>query len=154
MEVVMTDRATLDLTTSITWLAHLIERFANLRLAAAGLPQGMSYARANLMLAVHAAHAEQNSARMVDIALDLGVTARTLTTMVDSLSKQGLIERAADPRDRRAYQLVLTEAGEHLVPQLQSELVLAAEAVAAPLNDSDRNLLASLIERLIERGSA
>lgn len=148
----MTDRAALDLTTSITWLAHLIERYANIRLAAANLPQNMSYARANLILAVHAAHVGQNSARMVDIALDLGVTARTLTTMVDSLSKQGLVERAADPADRRAYQLVLTDEGRGIVPLLESELAAAAETVAAPLNDADRARLGSLINRLFERG--
>ena len=148
----MTDRAALDLTTSITWLAHLIERYANIRLAAANLPQNMSYARANLILAVHSAHIEQNPARMVDIALDLGVTARTLTTMVDSLSKQDLIERAADPSDRRAYELVLTDEGRRIVPLLESELAAAAETVSAPLSDADRARLSSLINRLIERG--
>lgn len=148
----MSDRVTLDLTTSITWLAHLIERFANIRLAQGGFPSGMSYARANLLLAVAAAHAEGNSARMVDISLDLGVTARTLTTMVDALAKQGLIERAVDPEDRRAFQLVLTDAGTELLPQLHDELHQAAEAVAAPLGVGDRETLVRLINRLIERG--
>lgn len=150
----MSDHATLDLTTSITWLAHLIERFANIRLAAANVPAGMSYARANLLIAVHAAHAEQNSSRMVDISLDLGVTARTLTTMVDSLANQGLIERVVDPADRRAYQLVLTDEGNALVPVLQSELAQAAEMVSSPLSENDRTHLASLINRLIDRGGA
>lgn len=150
----MTDRATLDLTTSITWLAHLIERFANLRLAAASLPKGMSYARANLLLAVYAANTDENSARMVDIALDLGVTGRTLTTMVDSLEKQELIERVVDPADRRAFQLVLTPQGAGLIPQLQEELAAAAEAVIAPLAGSDRAQLARLINQVIERGGS
>ena len=148
----MADRITLELTTSITWLAHLVERYANLRLAQASLPAGMSYARANLLLAVHAAHFEGNSARMVDIALDLGVTARTLTTMVDSLANQQLIERTLDPNDRRAFQLVLTDAGRNLVPLLQSELSHAAETVAAPLGARDREIMAQLVNRLIERG--
>lgn len=148
----MTDRSTLDLTTSITWLAHLIERYANIRLAKADLPKGMSYARANLLLAVHAADLEENSARMVDIALDLGVTGRTLTTMVDSLAAQNLVERTVDPRDRRAYQLVLTDEGRGLLPLLQSELSLAAETVASPLGDRERDVLAQLINQLIERG--
>lgn len=150
----MADRAALDLTTSITWLAHLIERFANLRLAEGSFPKGMSYARANLLLAVHAAHEEGHSARMVDIALDLGVTGRTLTTMVDSLEKQDLVKREVDPADRRAFQLVLTKQGADLVPELQSELQEAAETVAAPLSENDRAQLARLIDRLIERGSA
>ena len=148
----MSDRVTHDLTTSITWLAHMIERYANIRLAGAGLPAGMSYARATLLLAVASAHAEGNSARMVDIALDLGVTARTLTTMVDALAKQGLVERTVDPDDRRAFQLVLTDAGSALLPQLQAELGQAAEAVAAPLTGRDRETLLQLINRLIERG--
>lgn len=150
----MTDRATLDLTTSITWLAHLIERFANLRLAAGGFPKGMSYARANLLIAVNSAYLDGNSARMVDIALDLGVTGRTLTTMVDSLEKQDLMKREVDSADRRAYQLVLTDTGAELVPQLQAELSQAAEAVAAPLSAADRAQLARLINQLIERGTA
>lgn len=150
----MTDRATHDLTTSITWLAHLIERFANLRLAAGSFPKGMSYARANLLIAVHNAHEEENSARMVDIALDLGVTGRTLTTMVDSLENQDLMRREVDSADRRAYQLVLTKQGRDLIPLLQAELSQAAETVAAPLSEADRAHLARLINRLIERGSA
>lgn len=150
----MTDRATLDLTTSITWLAHLIERFANLRLAAGPFPKGMSYARANLLIAVHSAHEEGNSARMVDIALDLGVTGRTLTTMVDSLEKQNLIKREVDAADRRAYQLVLMEQGSELIPHLQAELSQAAEAVAAPLSTGDRDQLARLIDQLIDRGGS
>ena len=148
----MPDRNTLDLTTSITWLAHLIERYANLRLARAELPKGMSYARANLILAVHAAAVEGNSARMVDIALDLGVTGRTLTTMVDSLAKQDLVERTVDANDRRAYQLVLTDTGRELVPVLQSELSMASETVTAPLSDRERDVLGQLINQLIERG--
>lgn len=142
----------LETTTSVTWLAHLIERFANLRIARADLPSGMSYARANLLLAVHSAHQQGNSARMVDIAMDLGVTARTLTTMVDSLAKQDLIVREVDPNDRRAFQLVLTEAGEAILPLLQSELAQAAEAVMSPLAPHDRETLGRLITQLIERG--
>lgn len=129
----------------------MIERFANLRIARADLPSAMSYARANLILAVHAAYLHGNSARMVDIAQDLGVTARTLTTMVDSLTRQGLIERVVDPEDRRAFQLVLTEQGTAIVPQLQEELAQAAAAVMAPLSVQESETLARLITRMIER---
>lgn len=142
----------LELTTSITWLAHLIERFANLRLAKADVPTGMSYARANLLLAVGGAHAQGNSARMIDIALDLGVTGRTLTTMVDSLAKQGLIERTVDPHDRRAFQLVLTEEGTALLPIIRAELQQAADTVIAPLSQGDRQAMSAIVTRLIERG--
>lgn len=147
----MTDRDALDLTTSVTWLAHLIERFANIRLAQANLPDGMSYARANLLLAVASAHADDTSARMVDIALDLGVTGRTLTTMVDSLEKQGLLAREVDPTDRRAFQLLLTDAGRSMLPQIQAELIAAADTVMSPLSASEAAMLGKILNRLIDR---
>lgn len=147
----MEDIDDLDLTTSVTWLAHLIERFANMRLAQSDLPAGMSYARANLLLAVSAAEVDGTSARMIDIALDLGVTGRTLTTMVDAVAKQGLLVREVDPTDRRAFQLVLTEQGKDLLPHLRAELTQAAETVVAPLSATDRATLAGLINRVIER---
>ncbi len=147
----MEDIDDLDLTTSVTWLAHLIERFANMRLAQSDLPAGMSYARANLLLAVSVAEVDGTSARMIDIALDLGVTGRTLTTMVDAVAEQGLLIREVDPTDRRAFQLVLTERGKDLLPHLRAELTQAAETVVAPLSATDRATLAGLINRVIER---
>lgn len=148
----MTDRSTYELTTSISWLAHLIERFSNMRLAAGSFPEGMSYARANLILAVHAAHEDGHSAKMIDIALDLGVTARTLTTIVDALERQDLLKRAADPSDRRAWQLVLTDSGKELVPELLDALAQASETVSAPLSGDEQAQFTRLLNKLIDRG--
>lgn len=142
----------LELTGSIVWLAHLIERFANLRLSESDLPTDMSFARANLLLAVDAAEADETSARMIDIAMDLGVTARTLTTMVDALVRQELMERQPDPDDRRAYQLLLTARGRAMVPALQSELLQAARQVVSPLSATEQDALMRMFTRLVERG--
>ena len=147
----MADRDHLELTTSVTWLAHLIERYANMRLAQAGLPAGMSYARANVLRAVAAAHADGTSARMVDIAMDLGVTGRTLTSIVDALVTQGLLAREMDAADRRAIHLRLTESGAALLPQLEAELSAAADTVMSPLGNDEAATFARLLNRLIER---
>ena len=141
----------MEISSSIVWLAHLIDRFANTRLAQGAFPKGMSFARANLLFAVYAAKQNETSSRMVDISLDLGVTARTLTTMVDALEKQALIERVPDPNDRRAIQLAITDAGEALVEPLAQSLDSACEAVMGPLDESDRRTLLRLLTRLIER---
>lgn len=147
----MADRDNLDLTTSLTWLAHLVERFANIRLAKTSLPDGLSYARANLLLAIDNAQRDGTSARMVDIALDLGVTGRTLTTMVDALVRQGFVSREVDAQDRRAFQLRLTNDGAALVEPLRIELAAAASTVMAPLTPQDVATLSRLLNRLIER---
>jgi DNA-binding MarR family transcriptional regulator len=141
----------MEIASSIVWLAHLIDRFANTRLAEGAFPKGMSFARANLLFAVYAARQNETSSRMVDISLDLGVTARTLTTMVDALEKQELVERVPDPNDRRAIQLEITGAGEALIEPLAQALDSACEAVMGPLDDAERRILLRILTRLIER---
>ena len=140
-----------EITSSIIWLGHLIERFANTRLPQADLPAGLSLPRAHLLFAVHAAQQHEGSTRMVDIALDLGVTARTLTTMVDALERQRLIERVPDPRDRRAIGLELTPEGSHLIEPLAQVVEDASEVIMSPLDASERATLLQLLTRLIER---
>ncbi len=141
----------MELSSSIVWLAHLIDRFANTRLAQGSFPKGMSFARANLLFAVYAARQNETSSRMVDISLDLGVTARTLTTMVDALEKQELVERVPDPNDRRAIQLEITEPGVALIDPLAQALDTTCEAVMGPLAEDERRMLLRLLTRLIER---
>jgi DNA-binding MarR family transcriptional regulator len=136
---------------SIIWMSHLIERYANARLPTFGLGVELSMPRARLLLAVAAGVARETSTRMSDIALDVGVTARTITTMVDALERDGLVERLPDPLDRRAISLRLTENGEALVPQVHAALDEICRAVASPLSGADQATLVDLLTRLIER---
>lgn len=140
-----------EISSAILWMGHLIDRFVNTRLAQMELPKGMSHPRANLLFAVHAAHQNSGSTRMVDIALDVGVTARTLTTMVDALEGQGLIVRVPDANDRRAIQLEMTDTGRTLIEPLAQAVESASEVVMSPLSDSERQALLHLMTRLIER---
>src|SRR5688572_12483717 len=142
-----------EICSTIIWMGHLIERFANTRLPQADLAPGMSLPRANLLFAVQAAQHNGTSTRMVDIALDLGVTARTITTMVDALEEQGLISRVPDARDRRAIQLELTGARLALIEPLAQAVESASEVLLSPLTGAERGTLLSLMTRLIERGS-
>jgi DNA-binding MarR family transcriptional regulator len=136
---------------SIIWMSHLIERYANARLPTFGLGVELSMPRARLLLAVAAGAAEETSTRMSDIALDVGVTARTITTMVDALARDELIERLPDPLDRRAITLRLTAAGEALVPRVRDAMDEICRAVVSPLATADQATLHGLLTRLIER---
>jgi DNA-binding MarR family transcriptional regulator len=138
---------------SIIWMSHLIERYANARLPTFGLGVELSMPRARLLLAVAAGAADETSTRMSDIAFDVGVTARTITTMVDALERDGLVERLPDPLDRRAISLGLTDDGEALVPRVQVAMDEIFRAVASPLSDADQATLHDLLTRLIERDS-
>lgn len=50
-----------------------------------------------------------------DITADLEVTAAAASQMVDRMVRDGYLERAEDPSDRRAKQITLTEHGRQLV---------------------------------------
>jgi DNA-binding MarR family transcriptional regulator len=136
---------------SLIWMSHLIERYANARLPTFGLGPALSMPRARLLLAIASGAAEETSTRMSDIALDVGVTARTITTMVDALEREGLVARMPDPLDRRAISLALTETGAAAVPRIQAALDEISAAVVSPLAEADQSALHDLLTRLIER---
>jgi MarR family transcriptional regulator for hemolysin len=72
-------------------------------------PTGQSSARMETMAAI------LNSPPLspqVDIAKRLKIEGPTLTRMIDTLEKDGLVERVPDPADRRTKQLRVTQDGE------------------------------------------
>ncbi len=128
-------------------MAHLIERFANGRLPALGVPAGLSMARVRLLTTLHRA----GRMRMSDLAWELGVTSRTITTMVDTLEDDGLLGRHPDPSDRRAILLALTDAGEAQLDLIHRALNEIGDLVLAPLSERERAALDGMLIRLIER---
>ena len=66
-----------------------------------------------------------------DLAEDLDIQPITLTRLVDRLCDNGLIERRADPNDRRAKRLYLTPAARPLLDRIESQVEELAEKVLA-----------------------
>jgi MarR family transcriptional regulator, transcriptional regulator for hemolysin len=62
----------------------------------------------------------QEGLSQVDLAEVLELQPISLVRLLDRLVEQGLLERRHDPKDRRANQLFLTEAGRRLVDDLDS----------------------------------
>ena len=54
----------------------------------------------------------------VDIAKRLRIEGPTMTRMLDTLESDGLVERLADPSDRRTKQLRLTAEGERVLQEI------------------------------------
>ena len=57
------------------------------------------------------------------IAERLIVTTASVTSLLDTLERRGLVERRPDPTDRRKLLVVITDAGVELVDQFLPELV-------------------------------
>src|SRR5271169_2349103 len=70
---------------------------------------GMTPARLPILLSLLNAGSE--GIRPSDLADHVGVTRATMTGLLDSLEKAGLVAREADPTDRRALVIKITPAG-------------------------------------------
>jgi MarR family transcriptional regulator for hemolysin len=119
------------------------------------------------LLDEHLRRIDQSSARMealsailaspplsaqVDIAKRLRIEGPTLTRMLDTLEKDGLVERLADPTDRRTNKLRLTPAGEkalddifEVVNVLRARLV---EGVPPEMLEQTNEFLGGLLAKL------
>ena len=104
----------------------------------------LSGPRLRLLLAVE----EAGRPRMGDLAEDLGITACTVTTLVDALEKERLLARLPDPTDRRATLLELTGKVRTQFEQVRSLQMELGEALVAPLDTQQRRQLLDLLGRL------
>ncbi|WP_322410307.1 MarR family winged helix-turn-helix transcriptional regulator [Microbacterium invictum] len=71
-----------------------------------------------------------------------------VVSLVDQLEQRGLVERRADPQDRRANAVVATAAGEALARDAQQTARRAEEAVHGDLDPDERRTLMALLRRL------
>lgn len=86
--------------------------------------------------------------RMVDLADRMHVVPRTVTTLVDALEEDALIERRPDPSDRRSTLVHLTERGhERLGEMVQARRAAAGELLSA-LSDDEQHELRRLLAKL------
>lgn len=93
-------------------------------------------------------------ATQASLAADLEVEAITTGRMIDRLQKAGLVERRADPADRRAWLLHLTPAGDELLQRLRGTVDEVMTEVLAGFSGPDRATLVTLLERLRDNLSA
>ena len=83
--------------------------------------------------------------RQVELADMLDVEPITLSRIVDRLDEAGLVERRADPADRRAWRLFLTDKAAPLVEKLMAlGTAMAAEAFDGIPSDQIESLRKAL----------
>ena len=69
---------------------------------------------------------------------------------VSELAAQGLVERAADPADRRRNVVTLTPRGTARLERLEHVLADVQDELLAPLSGAERAELARLLARLLD----
>ncbi len=72
----------------------------------------------------------------------------TMVRLLDRMEAEGLLERRADPADRRARSLYLTSRAKPLLEQIWQLSELTRAEVFAGIGRAERELLISLLERM------
>jgi DNA-binding MarR family transcriptional regulator len=91
----------------------------------------------------------QGPAKMKTLADTLGLTARNMTAVADSLESEGLVRRVDHPSDRRVTLLELTDDGlaaadQSLVPRL-AEISRLFDELSPTARQELRDTLATLV---------
>lgn len=78
------------------------------------------------------------------------VTSGTMTNRIDRLSERELVKRAADPSDRRAVRVILTDRGRAAVDGALTELVAREQQVLAAITSAEQIAIAATLRTLIQ----
>ena len=82
------------------------------------------------------------------IAGRLMITTGSMTSLLDTLERRGLVRRQPHPSDRRQLLVNLTDEGQALVDTFLPEVVAVQTAIVAGLSEADRAAIVRLTERL------
>ncbi len=87
---------------------------------------------------------------MSDLACASFISKPNLTIMIDRLCSDGLVERSADPNDRRIVNVALTEEGVNFLIRHKEEVAKFIEGRLALLKDADLERLKHALDELVD----
>jgi DNA-binding MarR family transcriptional regulator len=93
--------------------------------------------------------------RLGDLNRNVLLSQPALSRMVDRLAERGLVERKADPADRRGVLLSLTEAGRDVQREIgRRHARSVAQALTAELSPAELGQLEIICQKLVSRPAA
>ena len=104
----------------------------------------MTYQQYNVMRLIDTSGPQPQA----EVARHLVVTAPVVTRLAAALADAGLVERQADPKDKRAVILALTEIGQRRARAMRRDLLAAARELLEPLPEDRRAAIAGALEEL------
>jgi DNA-binding MarR family transcriptional regulator len=92
--------------------------------------------------------AESGPLTQIELATTMAIDRTVMVYLLDELEDQALVERVRNPRDRRAFLIHLTPAGQDAQRRAAAALEGAADNLLAPLNATERRHLVDLLARI------
>ncbi len=87
---------------------------------------------------------------LADVSEKMEITAAGASQLVERLVHNGFVQRAEDPRDRRAKQLTLTESGREFVEKSIDERYKWVEKLVLALSEEQRADVLRVLPMLVE----
>lgn len=106
---------------------------------------GLNQARLIVMVLLDAS--ESGSLRSSELADHAKVSRATITGLLDTMEKAGLVTRAVDPHDRRASNVKLTAKGSVLLRKVQPLLMKWTQGILSALSPAERKQLVKLLHK-------
>jgi MarR family transcriptional regulator, transcriptional regulator for hemolysin len=94
---------------------------------------------------------DQDGLSQAQLARLQSVEAPTMCRLIDRLVRDGMVERQADPQDRRATRVHLTPQGRETAAAGGAVVAGIEERAFADLEEDEARTLAALLDRVIER---
>ena len=92
--------------------------------------------------------ARHETMRLSELSERLEIAPRTATEVVDALQARGLVRRRADPADRRAILVEVTERGAGVLAEIRATRGTEAGRIFGRLGPADRAELARILSQL------
>lgn len=93
---------------------------------------------------------EERGMRPSVLADHLRIAPRSATEVADALEHRGWVVRTADPADRRATRLTLTDEGHGLLTRIEEARRAAGERVLGVLSPARRRTLDAILRTVVE----
>ena len=93
-------------------------------------------------------HLAEGTASVTDLATAAQVNPGAMTRLLDKLEQRGIVARVADPTDRRALRIHLTEAGLSIWQDINHCGPRVRERATRGMSDADRETLTRLLAQV------
>jgi len=108
--------------------------------------QGLSQGRFTVLMLLDGISGSLTPAELADAA---GVSRATMTGLIDTLVKDGLVLREGDKTDRRAVCVTLTIKGQKRIAKVLPEYCRWVSKIMDPLSEAQRKQLVRLLQSIL-----
>jgi DNA-binding MarR family transcriptional regulator len=122
----------------LVFLLNVAQRRLQRHVAGRGGDSGVTAAQSGLLFVL----GQQDGVPMSEAAAALDLNPPGISGLVDRMTAAKLIQRRADPEDRRAWRLWLTPAGRAALAQTKAELARINARLTEGFSDADIEVIA------------